>query len=400
MIKGLLLLVDDEGIVIDAVYDGIGLADTLASHSCWTGVLDKENRTKGDDFFSELKEKGRAFNWDLNILIGDSAVSYRFSGGGRKGSRIIAAAETSAELTSLLEAHAVRGAGRTGELIADLKDTMERQHQDETGSTLYDEISRLNNELINIRRELTKSNVELERVNKLKNQFLGLAAHDLRNPLVNIGLLSRSLLDKTVVSEEDQTQYLNHIRDTSDFLLNLVSDLLDVSMIENGEIQLNWRKTDLIGLIEDTLAINRMIGDNKRIKLEFIKKVETAEVYIDDNKIVQVLNNLLSNAIKFSHPGSYVYVNLGETEEEFICSVRDEGQGIKREELDGLFKPFKRTSTAPTDGEKSTGLGLYIVKRLIDAHNGEIGVESSEDGGAEFRFSIPKVPAILQRTQT
>ena len=107
------------------------------------------------------------------------------------------------------------------------------------------------------------------------------------------------------------------------------------------------------------------------------------------DKIEQVMNNLLSNAVKYSHPGSRVEVSAQAVNGSVVVAVRDEGQGIPADELDNLFKPFARTSVRGTAGEKSTGLGLVIVRKIVEGHQGEISVESQVNHGSTFRFKLP-----------
>ena len=256
-----------------------------------------------------------------------------------------------------------------------------------------DEMSQLNNELSNLQRKVMKQKVELEYLNELKNQFLGIAAHDLRNPLGNILNLTEFLQDDVQDFTEDQAEFIGHIKDLSSYMLNLVNELLDYSAIEAGNITLNLEPTDCIDLIKKSLQYNKGIAEKKDINISFIRKDTNVIIPLDIIKIEQVINNLLTNAIKYSHKGSNVSIELHENKESIILTVKDEGLGVAEEELDLLFKPFQKTGTKSTDGEKSMGLGLYIVKRIIDAHNGSIRVESAVNKGSTFYVELPKNPA-------
>ena len=239
--------------------------------------------------------------------------------------------------------------------------------------------------------EITQKNAELVELNKEKNQLLGMAAHDLRNPLSIVNTASAFLLDEASRSlpEAKRTEFLRRINSGSRFMLKLIDDLLDVAKIEAGRLDLEIRDGDLCALIEENLAINRMLADNKRIRLEFAPGSGLPQLRFDRAKIEQVLNNLVGNAVKFSTPGTAVTVQASRVDGNVVVSVRDQGQGIPAEELDQLFKPFAKTSVRSTAGEKSTGLGLAICRRIVEGHGGHIWAESELGKGSVFSFSLP-----------
>jgi signal transduction histidine kinase len=137
------------------------------------------------------------------------------------------------------------------------------------------------------------------------------------------------------------------------------------------------------------LALNSVLAETKRIKLLLQSTGALPAIMIDPVKVEQVLNNLISNAVKFSHPGSSVEICLTLHAEEVVVSVMDEGLGIPSEELNRLFKWFGRTSVKGTEGERSTGLGLAIARRIVAGHEGRIWVDSEVGHGSTFFFSLP-----------
>jgi signal transduction histidine kinase len=252
------------------------------------------------------------------------------------------------------------------------------------------ELERVNNELVATQRELEKRNIELEKLNNLKNQFLGMAAHDLRTPLGAICTYSEFLLDEASKAlNHEQIEFLATIRGSSEFLLGMVNELLDISKIEAGKLELDLNPTDLVALIEHNVFLHRPLAENKHIRLEFHCDHAFPRILLDQSKIGQVLDNLISNAIKFSHPGSAIEIHTDEVGKEAVVSVRDQGQGIPPEELGRLFKPFEKTSVRSTAGEKSTGLGLAIVRKMVEGHHGKVWVESEIGKGSIFYFSLP-----------
>ena len=172
-------------------------------------------------------------------------------------------------------------------------------------------------------------------------------------------------------------------------MLRLINNLLDVSAIESGKLELELTKADLISVIKNNVELNNVIAHKKNIQIQFNAPVQISEILIDIGKIEQVLNNLISNAVKYSFPNTTVQVKISQNDSEVIVSVTDQGQGIPESELGKLFKPFEKTSVQSTAGEKSTGLGLSIVKNLVLGHKGRIWVESKVGEGSTFCFSLP-----------
>lgn len=254
----------------------------------------------------------------------------------------------------------------------------------------FDEITRINNELVNAQRELNRKKIELERLNELKNSFLGMAAHDLRNPLGVIISYAEYIREETGNSLTDTQKWmLEVIQHSASFMLELIDNLLDINKIESGKLDLNKEVVDLVRKVEDWAKVNGALASRKSIALHYTASNNSILVECDANKIEQVFNNLVSNAIKFSFPGSSIYISIGTDGNSAILSVKDQGIGMSAEQINQLFKPFSRISTEGTAGEKCTGLGLYIVKRIIEGHGGNIYVHSIPGKGTEFRVTLP-----------
>lgn len=267
---------------------------------------------------------------------------------------------------------------------------------DDRASLLFDELSRLNNELATSQRDLAKSNVELDQLNKQKNELLGIAAHDLRNPLQVILIYSQFLIDEAAVSlGPEHLEFVRTIRRSSEFMLRLVEDLLDTARIEAGTLELDLVPVDLGGLVERNVALNRVLAEPKGTHINLYRD-GVGEMVLDTAKIEQVLNNLIGNAVKYSPPGSTVEVRLAAADGGASIAVRDQGQGIAAEEMDRLFQPFKTGPSRGTAGEKSAGLGLAIVKRIVEGHRGAIRVEPANGGGSEFQVFLPRAFAVVE----
>ena len=230
---------------------------------------------------------------------------------------------------------------------------------------------------------------KLSELNRIKNTFLGLAAHDLRNPLVSIRGLSEILLSELGKSlNKHHREYLDVIYLASSTMLTLVNDFLDVSAIENEGIRLQMRPHSLQGVLRERLRIYKILAAKKSIKLKY-KLLNLPDFLFDRDRISQVTDNLLGNAIKFSPTGKTVTVSMSRQKGRAKVGVRDKGPGIPPDAVKKIFDAYQTLGTRTTGGEKCTGLGLAIVKRIMDEHSGDITVSSVVGTGTTFTFSIP-----------
>lgn len=236
-------------------------------------------------------------------------------------------------------------------------------------------------------RAIAALNRKLSALNQEKDRFLGIAAHDLRNPLSSMRGLSQLMLEMPLEPAQ-QREFLETIQRTSNEALALVNDLLDVSVIESGRLELRRGEHDVAELVRQRLRHQEPHARRKDIGLQF--ETEGAlPASIDPARFSQVIDNLTSNAIKYSPPGSVVRVTLRPAGGRFELAVKDEGPGISEEDRTKLFRSFQTLSARPTGGEKATGLGLAIVKKIVDAHDGTIDVESEPGAGSRFTVSLP-----------
>ncbi len=230
----------------------------------------------------------------------------------------------------------------------------------------------------------------LRELNQALNRFIGIAAHDLRNPIGIIQMYSLYLLqDRESGLKEHQVRILNIIKDSSSFMLRLVEDLLDISKIESGNIQLNMTRNDYASFLRDNVDVNRILASRKRIRIRLKTDEGLPDIMFDRGKLTQVLNNLISNAVNYSEPGSNVEISANIKDDDLVTMVKDHGPGIKPEDRDKVFREFQRGHCKATGGEKSTGLGLAIARKIVEGHRGRIGVRSEPGKGSEFYFTLP-----------
>jgi len=248
---------------------------------------------------------------------------------------------------------------------------------------------RLQLELKTLMADLEAKNQKLAELNDLKNKFIGMASHDLRNPIATIQGFSKILLDhEKTLAEDDKKEFLQSIYKVSNDMLALLGDLLNISTIESGKLDLHVKSGSLKQLVEERVRMYQVMADRKDIATH-LDMEEVAKFSFDPNRLSQVIDNLLSNAIKFSPPGKDIYIWLGQKNGHAKFSVRDQGPGISPEDQDKLFQHFQKLKARPTADEPSHGLGLAIAKKMVEAHKGKITVESQSGSGATFSFIIP-----------
>ncbi|MEK6555646.1 MAG: GAF domain-containing sensor histidine kinase [Bdellovibrionota bacterium] len=227
---------------------------------------------------------------------------------------------------------------------------------------------------------------------KSRELTLSTILHDLKSPLgVMQGFLS--LLD-----EEDRFKQLappsqnivQVLTRNCSGMLKLVDDLKNVEKIMRGEFSLKLEEMELTAFLESLVADIKLLASKKEIDLQtHFDSALPIRAFIDPLRVTQILENLLSNAIKYSWPKSVVHLEVTAEPTRIIFKVKDQGPGIAEAEQDKLFHEFGKTSTRPTAGEESTGLGLYICRQLVEQHGGEISVQSALDKGSTFTFWLP-----------
>jgi signal transduction histidine kinase len=236
----------------------------------------------------------------------------------------------------------------------------------------------------------SRLNQHLQQLNELKNRFLGIAAHDLRNPIGVIrGYLSLLAGELGGPLNGRQHKYLHQMDVATAAMLALLNDLLDYSALETGRIELQRETVEPLPWLHDLLEKQRLAAQTKSIELRADLPETLPSLQMDPRRIEQALTNLIDNAIKFSLPATTVTLSAVAAGGVLEIAVGDQGPGIPEPELPLLFREFSRTSVQPSGGERSTGLGLAIVKRLVEAHRGEVRVTSRPGRGSRFSVLLP-----------
>lgn len=242
--------------------------------------------------------------------------------------------------------------------------------------------------IIELRRSLASKNQKLESLNFRLNEFLGMAAHDLRNPLATIVGAARLL--KNDLDREARSRLLGLVERSSFTMRRLIDELLEISNLQSSQVKVRAEWCDLNLLLVDHLSLHEQEARRKTITID-IHQRSIPQSWSDPVKIGQIFDNLISNAVKYSPAGTTVRVELRAEGGQVHFSVSDQGPGISAEDIPKLFQPFGRIGTVPTGGEMSTGLGLAIVKRIVDVHGGTIEVDSSLGVGTRFSVTLPLV---------
>lgn len=241
------------------------------------------------------------------------------------------------------------------------------------------------------KKALETANIELSDANKELNKFIGIAAHDIRNPVGSIKMIAEMYLAKEELSEESK-KWIQMVETAATNSLQILNDTLNISKIQSGTITLNKAKTDYIKFIHDCVFAHQYLAQRKNQSLVFESSIDQIEVNFDSSRLTQAVNNLLTNAIKYSNTDTTIIVKVALNEKDknqIVTSVIDQGLGIDEKYHASLFDPFTTTANRPTNNESSTGLGLAIVKKIVELHQGTIGFTSEKDKGSNFFFSIP-----------
>jgi PAS domain S-box-containing protein len=274
-------------------------------------------------------------------------------------------------------------------VICVIRDVSDRKAVEEQVRLLNLSLEQRTRELATTNTQLENRNLEVEKANRQKSNFLATMSHELRTPLNVIIGFSDLLAEENVGPlNQKQRKFVSHIKESSRHLLALIDDILDLSKIEAGHLELKYESFSLNAAAAEVLATVRPLAEAKQIHLE-IEFPEEITMFADNLRLKQVLYNLLTNAIKFTSEKGNVRL-ITEAGRAFVkLSVIDTGVGIPHEEQESIFEAFHQVSTTAPLSHEGTGLGLSITKLLIEQHRGRIWVESEPGMGSRFHVKLP-----------
>ncbi|MBK9519926.1 MAG: HAMP domain-containing histidine kinase [Anaeromyxobacter sp.] len=252
----------------------------------------------------------------------------------------------------------------------------------------------LNADLTSQARELQQANAQLARLGRLKDQFLGMAAHDLRSPILGVSTFAGFLAeDLGPALGPEQRDHLSIIQNSARLMRRLVDDFLDVALIEAGQLRLALAPARLAEVTDHALRLVDLAARRKRVALRVTHAPGLPLLPLDAERLTQVVVNLATNAVQHSYAGGAVEVETGADAAGQWLRVRDQGTGIPPEVQQDLFAPFTSAAGRKTAGERSTGLGLAITRMIVEGHRGTIEVASALSRGATFTVRLP-APAV------
>ncbi len=239
--------------------------------------------------------------------------------------------------------------------------------------------------------ELECTNQVLRQLNQEKDEFLGIAAHDLKNPLSAIqGWAEMILSDYDQMDKKEVLEVTHHILASSHQMFELIRNLLDVHQIESGQSKIKLSPVDILPIIQMLITCHTRWAKAKHIHLQLQHQDLIYPVLADRHKLHQILDNLISNAIKYSPHHSLIQLKLSRENHWVCCAIKDEGPGLSDLDQQCLFQKFTRLTPKPTGKEHSTGLGLFIVKKLVESMNGKVWCNSQLRKGSTFFIEFPQ----------
>ncbi len=356
----------------------------LAGSGCYSRFIG-DTGTPG--LGNELRQLvGEAFRRRQHEFMPQRSVLYLQTGSGRE---VVVLLEAAKELSdtdrALVEIFASR-------LSIAFDNVILYEQLQEANVRLEDRVAQRTRDLTSANRRLASQWARLQRANEYKNEILGTVAHDLKNPLsVILGrteMLS-DMLQHAVSPVDSMRQQLGHIRTATKRLTEMVDTLVADAMADALDITVRRELIDLASLVNEVAEANRPLAERKQQIISVSVPVEHPAL-VDSDRMRETIDNLLSNAVKYSPIGGRIDVEIARDGNSTVIRVKDAGAGLSPEDLTRLFGRFQRLSAKPTGGENSTGLGLSIVKRIIDLHGGTIAAASPGPGlGTTFTVTLP-----------
>ncbi|KYK46487.1 histidine kinase [Bradyrhizobium liaoningense] len=379
-----LLNVDCAGILVLRDNGGIDPElSVLAGSGCYSRFIGTTTSKALDPDLREMVEA--AFQRRKNEFADHRSVIYLRTGSGREVVVLLQAERELSETDrSLVEIFSSR-------LSIAFDNVILYQQLQDANTQLEDRVAQRTRALMQANRRLSAQWLRLQRANGFKNEILGTVAHDLKNPLGVI--LGRTEMLKELIStgasESGVAAQVDHIRDATKRLTTMVDHLISDAMADAFDITIRREPVDVAALAKEVADANQPLAVNKQQAIS-VTAPPNIVTMCDTDRIREAIDNLISNAIKYSPIGGKIDVAVSHEGSDTIVRVSDEGAGLSPEDLGRLFGRFQRLSAKPTAGESSTGLGLSIVKRIIDMHGGEVTADSEGPGkGSTFTITLP-----------
>ena len=267
---------------------------------------------------------------------------------------------------------------------------IERKRTEEKLRRTAADLASSNQQLIDFSEALQRANRQLKQLDEAKSKFIAVASHELKTPLAAmIGYISLILTGKMGALNEETTDALKHVKTASDRLLRLVDDLLDISKIEMGQLKMDVALMDLGGFLKEEIFVFQRQAKDHEIMIEMEIGSDLKQVFCDKDRIRQVFDNLISNAIKYTPGKGRIRIEARNSGEGVQIDFKDTGIGVRKGDEERVFEPFQHIQKVGLHGEKSSGVGLAVVRKIIEAHGGKVYLTSVEGQGATFSVILP-----------
>ncbi len=254
-----------------------------------------------------------------------------------------------------------------------------------------DPIKRVNEEVIQWAQDQKQEIIQLKAMESYRKDFLGNVSHELKTPIFNIQGYIETLLDGAINDPEVNLLFLRKAANSAERLNTLVNDLLEISKLESGNLEMNFATFDICELTKEVFEVYLPHAEKRSIQLKLKEGCDRPfMVLADKNRIRQVLNNLIANAINYGNENGVTMLGFYDMDKNILIEVADNGGGIETEHLPRLFERFYRTDKSRARNSGGTGLGLSIVKHIIEAHHQTINVRSTIGEGTTFGFTLKK----------
>src|SRR5689334_12725102 len=384
-----LLNVDCAGILVLRDDAGSSGADysVLAGSGCYSRFIGMAGSKSLDPELRQMVEA--AFQRRKNEFLDQRSVLYLRTGSGRE---VVVLLQAERQLSDMDRALVELFGSR---LSIAFDNVILYQQLQQANSQLEDRVAQRTRALMQANRRLSSQWLRLQRANGFKNEILGTVAHDLKNPL-GVILGRTEMLTELITagsSKESVTAQVEHIRDATRRLTSMVDHLISDAMADAFDISIRREPVDIAALVGEVADANQPLAVNKQQSIE-VSAPASFVMMCDADRIREAIDNVISNAIKYSPIGGKISVLVDNDASNTVIRVADQGAGLSPEDLGRLFGRFQRLSAKPTAGESSTGLGLSIVKRIIDMHGGEVTADSAGPGqGSTFTITLPATDA-------
>jgi two-component system phosphate regulon sensor histidine kinase PhoR len=279
--------------------------------------------------------------------------------------------------------------GEISKITSIIKTIREKNIKSHTEISLPQSLATLESEIKLMYKKNSEDIEYLKKLERMRTEFLANVSHELRTPIFAIQGYLETLLNGAIKDERVNIQFLEKANRHTLNLNNLLNDLIDISMIESGEMRMSFRYFDITEFINQIISEFQPMSIDKNISLVFNSPQKKLQLFGDKNRLKQAIGNLIQNGIKYTDHGS-VAINIEEAEKIAKIVVKDTGIGIPQADLERIFERFYRVDKARSRDVGGTGLGLAIVKHIIDAHGSQICVKSEPGKGSEFSFTLKK----------